>query len=101
VVGQPAEPDRIGHDCDGGRAGFAHRDIPGAAAAPGQYQMHIHGSRRPTQVAVCGSSRASTSVTLRQVLGQADQWVVEGCGIAIESLPPGCAAWMTNSTWCG
>jgi hypothetical protein len=30
-------------------------------------------------------------VTLRQVLGQADQWVVEGRGIAIESFQPGCA----------
>jgi hypothetical protein len=29
--------------------------------------------------------------TLRQVLDQADQRVVEGRGIAIESLPPGCA----------
>jgi hypothetical protein len=47
------------------------------------------------------SNRASTSVTLPQVLGQADRWVVEGRGIAVESFQPGCAVWMTNSTWCG
>ena len=59
------------------------------------------GSRRPAQVAACGSSRVSTSVTLRRVLGQAGQWGVEGCGYRDRALPLGCAAWMTNSTWCG
>jgi len=38
---------------------------------------------------------------LRQVLDRADQRVVEGRGIAIESLAPGCAVYMTKSTWCG
>jgi hypothetical protein len=53
--------------------------------------MHIHRLAKACPDRGMREQPGLDLLTLRQVLDQADQWVVEGSDIAIESFQPGCA----------
>ena len=94
-------PGRIGHDCAGpaGRSGLRPPRYPRysrrARSVPDAYSWAREGLPRSRHAGAAEPRPPHAAPTARP--GRS-----VGCGeIRYRVLPPGCAAWMTNSTWCG